>query len=268
LVSLRDLQGAFAGAVRFGDASSIARFVVANGVESERRVGIYAKNVRENFLAALEAGFPVLMRLSGRDWFRQTGSAYLRSYPSRSGNLHYVGERFAAFLEAELAGGPYAYFADVARLEWAYQEVLVAAEPPVLDLAALAAIPAEREVDLVFEASPAARLVDSAYPLLAIWRANQPGADEGISVRLDAGASRLLVIRRDSHVELRELPPGEFTFLVAVSRSAGVIDAAAAALATDSEFELIAALPRLARLGALTGFRLRHPDQTFRSVEP
>jgi hypothetical protein len=265
LASLHDLQRAFAGAVRFGDASSIAPFVVPNGIEPDRRVAIYANNVRVNFLDTLEAAFPVLLRLSGRDWFRQTGSAYLRNHPSRCGNLHYVGERFAAFLDAELADGPYAYFADVARLEWAYQEVLAAAEPPVLDLAALAAIPAEREQDLVLEVGPAARLVDSTYPLLAIWRANQPGADEGATVSLDDGASRLLVIRRDSHVELRELPPGEFTFLVAASRSAGIADAAAAALAADPDFELTAALPRLARTGALTGFRLRHSEPCSRS---
>ena len=72
---------------------------------------------------------------------------------------------------------PYAYFADVARLEWAYQEVLVAAEPPVFDLAALADVPAERHADLVLELNPASRLVASTWPLLAIWRANQPDDD-------------------------------------------------------------------------------------------
>src|SRR5512145_3363607 len=118
LASLRDLQYAFASAVRSGDGTGVAPFVVANGLAPERRVAIYANNVRENFLGTLEAGFPVLLRLAGRDWFRQTGTAYLRHHPSRSGDLHYVGERFAAFLESELADGPHAYFADVARLEW------------------------------------------------------------------------------------------------------------------------------------------------------
>ena len=58
--ALHDLQRAFAGAVRFGDASSIAPFVVPNGIEPERRVAIYANNVRVNFLDTLEAAFPVL----------------------------------------------------------------------------------------------------------------------------------------------------------------------------------------------------------------
>ena len=195
--------------------AAIAPFVVANGLDPAQRVAIYANNVRENALATLEAGFPVLLRLAGRDWFRQTGIGYLRRHPSPSGNLHYLGARLPEYLEAELADGPYAYFADVARLEWAYQEVLVAAEPPELDLAALAAIPPERHLDLVLEMNPASRLVGSVWPLLAIWRANQPGDDSHGTVSLDAGACRLLVIRRDDHVELRELPPGEFAFLKA-----------------------------------------------------
>ena len=50
VISLHDLQQAFASAVRFGDAAAIAHFVDANGIEPERRVRIYANNVRENFL--------------------------------------------------------------------------------------------------------------------------------------------------------------------------------------------------------------------------
>jgi hypothetical protein len=264
--SLRDLQYAFAGAVSYGDTSAIAPYIVANGLDAAQRVGIYANNVRENGLATLDAGFPVLLRLAGRDWFRQTAIGYLRRHPSPSGNLHYLGARFPEYLESDLADGPYAYFADVARLEWAYQEVLVAAEPPVFDLTALAAVPEERHVDLVLEMSPACRVVGSVWPLLAIWRANQPGDDSPGTVSLDAGTCRLLVIRRDNHVELRELPPGEFAFLDAVAGTMSIADAAAVALAANPTFELVAALPRLVRLGAVTGFHLHQSNLSSRSI--
>jgi hypothetical protein len=255
--SLRDLQSAFTSAVRFGDAHAIARLVEANGIDPARRVGIYANNVRENFLATLEATFPVLTRLAGLDWLRQVGTAYLRVQPSRSGNLHYVGERFASHLEAELYEGPYAYFADVARLEWAYQEVLVAADRAGLDLAALADVPAEQHGDLVFELHPAARLVGSIFPLLRIWQANQPGAADDDVINLDAGASRLLVMRRESHVELRELPQGDFVLLVAIAASEPLASATEAAQLADPAFSLPEALVRIARLGVLAGFRVR-----------
>jgi hypothetical protein len=267
LASLRDLQYAFAGAASAGDSAAIAPLIVANGLEPAGRVAIYANNVRENFLDALEAAFPVTVRLAGREWFRQTGREYRRRHPSRCGNLHYVGERFAAFLDAELADGPYAYFADVARLEWAYQEVLVAAEPDVLDLAALAAVSPERHADLVLEASPAVRLVGSVWPLLAIWRANQPDADPEAQVSLDAGPSRVLVMRREQHVELRELSAGEFAFIDTMLRAASITEAAEAALAADPQFDLTATLPRLAQLGVLTGFRVRSSQAACRSTD-
>jgi hypothetical protein len=264
--ALRDLQSAFAAAVAYGHTDAIAPFIVANDLDPARRVAIYANNVRENALATLEAGFPVLVRLAGRDWFRQTATAYLRRHPSPSGNLHYLGARLPKYLEAEVADSAYAYFADVARLEWAYQEVLVAAEPSALDLTALAAVPDAHQADLVLETSPASRLVASVWPLLAIWRANQPGEESHDVISLDAGASRLLVIRRDSHVELRELPAGEFAFLEGVAGGLSLVDAAAAALAADPDFELVSSLPRLVRLGAITGFHLRPSQPPSRSI--
>ena len=257
MVSLLDLQSAFASAVRFGSTDVVAPWVVADGLDPAQRVGIYANNVRENFLATLEATFPVLTRLAGRDWLRQSGTAYLRTCPSRCGNLHYVGERYPAFLDAELAGAPHAYFADVARLEWAYQEVLVAAEPGTLDFAGLVLVAPEHHASIRFALSPAARLVGSPYPLLAIWQANQPGVpDDGRVISLDEGAARLLVIRRADHVELRELPAGEFAFLGAVAGARTLEHAATAAVHADPTFDLPVSLGRLAQLGAFADWRV------------
>ena len=74
------------------------------------------------------------------------------------------------------------------------------------------------------------------------------------------------MIRRDDHVELRELPPGEFAFLESIAGAMSIVDAAAAALAADPDFELVTALPRLVRLGALTGFHLRPSNLSSRSI--
>ena len=128
MASLRDLQAGFASVLRGAPAAAMAQCVVANGIDPERRLGIYVNNVRENFQGTLEAAYPVVLRLAGRDWFRQAGRRYQLAHPSRHGNLHHLGRQYADWLATEIGDGPYAYFADVARLEWAYQEVLVAAE--------------------------------------------------------------------------------------------------------------------------------------------
>ncbi|HEX7373356.1 MAG TPA: DNA-binding domain-containing protein, partial [Steroidobacteraceae bacterium] len=222
------------------------------------RIGIYANNVRENFLGTLAATFPVLGRLGGRDWLRSVGTSYWQAFPSRTGNLHHVGQHFATFLGAHLCDTPYAYFADVAQLEWAYQQVLVAREPAPFDRAALAALPPSEHGAIVFELHAAARLVASVYPLFAIWESNQRDDTAGASatISLDAGPSRLLVIRRRDHVELRELPPGDFALLMAIARQHRLESAAVQALEADPGFDLPQALTRLVQLEAITGWHL------------
>ena len=139
---LRDLQRAFVqGALSDSASAFLCAQIIEDGIAPERRLAIYRNNAVEGFLKTLQATFPTIVRLSGEDWFRQVGRSYMRRSPSRSGNIHYVGQQFATFLEAELAGSHYEYFVDVARLEWAYQEVLVAADHPSFDLSALALVP-------------------------------------------------------------------------------------------------------------------------------
>jgi hypothetical protein len=257
MASLRDLQLGFSYALRGGDAGAIARCIVANGLDPARRVGIYANNVRENFLATLEATFPVIRRLAGRDWLRQVGRRYLREAPSRHGNLHFVGERFAAWLRPELADGPYEYFVDVAQLEWAYQEVLVAAEARTLDLAALGAVAPDRYATLLLESNPTARLVGSRWPLLAIWRAHRPEITEPPPVDLDAGPSRLMLVRRADHVELRELSAADFALARAIARRCPLTAALDRALAADPDADATASLVHVLQLGVASGFALR-----------
>lgn len=255
MTSLRDLQIAFLDGTLRGRPAQIASMIAASELVPQARIALYANNAREGFLQALAATFPVIERLAGSDWFRQTGREYLRSNPSRSGNLHYVGERFAAFLDDLLRATDYAYFADVARLEWAYQEVLVAADHPSFDIAALASVPPEDYGSLVFRVHPAVRLVESRYPVLAIWKANQPHTDDLAAVSLDAGEARVLVIRREDHVELRELEPCEFALLGAFTCGATLAEAFDAAAATDPAADLALTLARVVKLQTLQPIR-------------
>ena len=255
MLMLRDLQRAFVhGALSDSAPAFLSAQIIEDGMGPERRLAIYRNNAVEGFLKTLQATFPTIVRLAGEDWFRQVGKQYMRRYPSRSGNMHYVGERFATFLEAELAGSSYEYFADVARLEWAYQEVLVAADHPTFDPSALALVPPADYGALTFRTHPAMRLVRSRFPVLAIWRANQPDAAADERIALDQGSSSVLLIRRADHVELRELPPAEFALLAALARGESLERAAECALETDSRVALDGALGRIVSLGTLVDF--------------
>jgi hypothetical protein len=254
VTSLRDLQVAFLDGTLHGYPAQIASLIAADELAPQARIAIYSNNAREGFLQALAATFPVIERLAGSDWFRQTGREYMRSHPSRSGNLHYVGERFASFLDDLLRGSDYAYFSDVARLEWAYQEVLIAADHPSFDIAALSSVQPDAYGALVFRVHPAARIVESRYPVLAIWKANQPYADGTLSISLDGGGARVLVIRREDHVELRELGTAEFALLAALGRGATLAEAFDHAARADSAADLALVLGRVVKLQALVDF--------------
>jgi hypothetical protein len=255
MLTLRELQFAFVkGALSESAPAVICAQIIGNGITPERRLAIYRNNAVEGFLKTLQATFPTIVRLSGEDWFRQVGRQYMHRHPSRSGNIHYVGEHFATFLEAHLAGSSYEYFADVARLEWAYQAVLVAADRPTFELSALALVPPADYGALTFSTHPALRLVHSRFPVLAIWRANQPDAAGDERISLDSGPSSVLLIRRDDHVELRELPAAEFALLAALSRGESLEKAAECAVEIDPGVALDAALGRIVSLGTLVDF--------------
>jgi hypothetical protein len=251
---LREVQQAFVRGALNEPAPALIAEILGEGIAPDRRVAIYRNNAVEGFIKTLQATFPTILRLSGEGWFRQVGRQYMQRHPSRSGNVHYIGERFAAFLEKELAGSSYEYFADVARLEWAYQEVLVAADHPSFELSALALVPATDYGALTFSTHPAMRLVHSRFPVLAIWRANQPGATADERIALDNGSSSVLIIRREDHVELRELPAAEFALIAALARGESLERAAECALEADPGAALDAALGRIASLGTLVDF--------------
>jgi hypothetical protein len=258
VTSLRDLQIAFVDGAVHEHPARICSMIRNNGLAPQRRLAIYRNNAREGFLKTLTATFPTIVRLAGEDWFRQTGCEYLRRHPSQSGNLHYIGGRFAAFLDDYLRTTAYGYFADVARMEWAYQEVLVAADRPALEASAFSGVAAEDYERLTLDTHPALRLVESRHPIFAIWKANRPEAiDASAAISLDDGPSRVLIIRRTDHVELRELGAGEFALLSAFAAGARLGAAADAALLADPDLNLGAALARVLELEALVAFSIR-----------
>jgi hypothetical protein len=256
----------FGAAVLGGDMTRIAELVRPNGIPAEQRVGIHVNNTRTGFEQALAASYPVIERLAGKDWFRQRARCYQRQFPSRCGDLQFVGARFATFLGAELAGTPYLYFADVARLEWAYQEALIAADSAALDPLSLAAIAPEDYEQLVFTPQASVRLVESCYPILAIWQANQPASTAAAPpISLADGPDRVLVIRRRHHVELRSLRPEWFALLQQFARGVA-LGAATDAVGSEHEaFDVGAALRGLISMQVLSQI---HPSMAGSATGP
>lgn len=215
--SLREVQQGFGEAIARGDFRAIAPHVVPNGLDPAARLRIYRNNHRETSVVALRSTYPVIERLVGAEYFRQAVFDYLAEHPSRSGCLDFLGQHWPSFLARRFEDTAYAYLADVARLEWACHEVLMASDHPPLDLEKLRAVPADRYPSLVFLLHPAVRLVESRYPVLRIWRANQPESDASEQIHLDE-PERVLLTRAGDRVELRTPEAVEYELLAGMMR--------------------------------------------------
>ena len=238
MASLRELQRSFAAALRDPAADC--------PVTPVARLAIYRNNTVANFHGALEQTFPVLRRRVGDDYFAQLVHHYRERHPSRSGDLHWAGSDFAGFLAAHLAGGDYAWLADLARLEWAREDAAVIAIEPPVGAAALAGFPAEQLEHLTFTLQPSLRLVESSFPVFSVWLANQ--AENAPPVDQSVGSEQGMALARADGVEVARLAPDLFSYLSALAAGA-TLGGAMARAGLDG--------PRLAQvLGALFGAEL------------
>jgi hypothetical protein len=219
--SLAEMQARFARALRdpagaaTGDATLLAG-IRDDGIAPTARLNVYRNNARAIFTTSLERSFPVLVRRVGDGYFRSLAHDYRTEHPSRSGDLHWIGCAFPSWLERRLAGSEYAWLADLARLEWACEEVLVAADATPIGLDALAAVGPEDLDGVRLGLQPALRCVHSAYPVWSVWRSNQPEGS-GSAVDLGLGAEHVVVTRAEDRPVLHLRPESEVRFVAALA---------------------------------------------------
>ena len=240
--------GALLGRV---DSSAAARLLREGcALPAARRLQIYRNNLVGSLSDALEAVYPAVARLVGARYFRQLAHGYIVEHPSRAGNLH----DFGSALPEHIAGQPglvgLPYLADVAHLEWACHEVYHEADSEALAPALLAQVAPDMQLQLRLNLAPATRLLTSAYPVLRIWTANRPGADEAsTTISLEEGGVHLLVARRNGEVEFRVLGDAEYVWLRALASNATLAEATAAAIGHVPDFDLGGVLSRHLSLG-------------------
>jgi hypothetical protein len=245
---LRELQREFSAAL-YGEPSLIERAIRDAPPGMADRLGIYRNNLRANFAATLELEFPVVALLCGADFFAELARDFQDAHPSRSGDLQRIGAPFADYLRKRFGTTEYAYFADVAALEWAREEAVTAPEAPPLALDMLQAVPADDIDQWRATLHPSVRLVESPWPILTIWRAHQSAPDIP-AVDLGVGGERVLVWRSGG-AQLAALAAAEHSWLRAIDARASFGEALDDALADDASFDLTAALQAAVTRGVL-----------------
>lgn len=256
--ALKELQQQFVREVLYRDSAGLLPRVLDRGSSAGRRVAIYRSNARENFALALEAGYPLLLACMGGDEFRRLAWSYQRACPSPSGNLFHLGERLPRFLAEHLTGTGDECLIDIARLEWAVQESLVAADgDTALDLAALAAVPAARQADLRFHMHPSVRLLNTRYGVFQSWEALQAGQRPARPGLLPE-PENILVRRLEDGVQLQRLPDPDLAWLKAL-REGATFSVSAAVLPPARQDQLASLLLRWVTDGVITSFTVDAP---------
>ena len=141
-----------------------------------------------------------------------------------------------AFIAAFEPARELVYLADVARLEAARTRAYHAADAMPLDASRFAALDADAVGDIRIDLHSSAEIVRSPHPVVAIWAMNS-GERELAPIENWHGEDAL-VVRPYLDVEVRLLPPGGAAFLLALDGGLPLGEAAEAALADRSDFDL------------------------------
>jgi len=210
--TLRELQEAFARALE-GPPEALAA-----------GLAVYRECIAANYRGALGASFPVVRELLGEVFFDAAVDAFVAACPPQSGDLNVLGDRFGDFLADYGAAASLAHVPDVARLEWAMDEALRAADATATAnevAASLAHLDAERVARSRLLLHPSCRLLRSCYPVLQVWKMHQPGYTGSDRVELDgAHGDRLLVRREGGRASIERLGEGEHEWLCALAEGA------------------------------------------------
>ena len=159
------------------------------------RLRIYADAYRLRLLDVLGNDFPTTKAALGEDAFDRLACEYLHTHPSTQPSVRHFGHAFADWLAArsELS----AAISQLADFEWTQGECFDALDAPILDVHAVASLPADAWPMLHLHLHPATRLLalssnapalvtalvsDSALPALqtepqAFWLLWRSGGD-------------------------------------------------------------------------------------------
>ncbi len=175
---LAQITGAHAGGVAVSRAVTDAAGLVTGDARASaaERLHVYQHMYQARLVEAIEAQFPRLARWLGAEAFAEIVAAYVTDEPSRHPSLRFIGQRFPDWLATRApAEARHPALADLARLEWAREDVFDAADEVTLTLDAVRGWPPDRFGEIPLRLVAAHRRLRLARPVAALWDAIGPG---------------------------------------------------------------------------------------------
>ncbi|WP_137720102.1 HvfC/BufC N-terminal domain-containing protein [Methylobacillus flagellatus] len=241
---LAELQSAFQSYLSGATlAMDFERRIQADGkISASRRLAIYHDAYRLRLIEALATSYPMLFKLLGDQLFQQLAQGYVAQYPSAFRNLRWYGAELADYLGTALPQHPVA--AELADFEWQLAHAFDAPDTALLQLADLAAVPAEDWAGLRFELQPSVRQLPLRWNTIAMWHALNQEQEPPSPVMLEQ-AEPCLIWRQqlDAHFcSLDAVEACAFRLLQSGASFAEICDGVALhAEADDNETVMVAA---------------------------
>ena len=139
-----------------GDGTNLLR---VRGADAAQRLRIYSDAYRLRLVDVLGNDFPATRDALGEDRFAAFAERYLAAHPSVRPSVRHAGSHFADWLEAQ-AEAPSGLH-ELARFEWLQWAAFDADDAPALEVADVAALPADEWPALRLRLHPSARLLDT-----------------------------------------------------------------------------------------------------------
>jgi hypothetical protein len=257
---LASLQAAFAAALAdpdadFALAGRLQAVHAGDGSQEDAlraRIGLYRGNARVARRQALANAYPVLAALTGDAYFDALSLAYARAHPTRDADLNRFGASLPAFIEGYETDPSYAYFGDVARLEWALHVAAFAADVVPLTAQQWTDVGAANLATARLAVHPACAALASRFAVDAIWRAHHPGAEW--PDRIDT-PSWTLVVRPQWRPALVTHTEAAHVAFGAIQRDEPLGEALDKAFTVDAGFDFARQWRVWIESGAITGLR-------------
>ena len=240
--ALARFQDAFADALH-GEGTDFA-------LARQPAFAIYRNTAMRACLDALEANYPAVVCLVGREWFRAAAAIHVAQAPPHDARLMIYGETFAEFLADFPPASGLSYLADVARLDRQWSESLIAPDADVLTASAVAALGPDALGALRFHLHPAARPFASSLPAVSIWQASRAGMTVGANVIWQPECA--IVTRVDDEVHVTPVEASALHFLQSIAAGASLAEAALATLGMHPDARIDLVLASLLQAGAFT----------------
>ena len=198
----------------------------------ERTLGalaVYRNTATKGWIDALEANYPTVVDMVGRDWFRAVAREYVEDEPAMSPVMAAYGEGCPAWLARFEPARPMAYLAPAARLDRAWTEAHLAQDAPAMNAHQAASLGLAL-TGTTARLLPSARLFWFDWSAPSLWLAHRdPHAGAELSWR--PTPEGLLIHRPEDHVLMHRLSRAQWAFLDAGRRSASFAASAMAAQA-------------------------------------